>query len=579
VTAPDWWLADPGGRQQKEFDALTVGGIGWTIVASDVPGSLFTLDVTVPGPDGDTAMRAIYPRLFPFFPPRVTAADLDLHHHWERRGGTVCLLAPGGAHWHPDDTLADLLVRQWPQVLAANAGDGTDADDVLLETDQAEPWSAYVPTTAGLVAVVDSAAAPPAAVVHGTARWTLGRPPALQMTLLALDDDAGNQFFSTQVQQFVPATTVEGPWIRIETPPDEHDAAALWRAAAAVHPEIDRMGWFPVESSVTGKAASFGQHVQLVLVRVPEEVGRRERGEGWAVLRRTRRSRTARPDLPAAIKVNYAGRQDLYRRAPVFAAMAEKKVVVVGGGGLGSEVILGLAKVVPGRLTFVDGDLMDAATAVRASGASRFANLPKVQALSQMAHETQPYTELRSIALKVGTADGDGDAAGLYDQLMTALGEADLVIDCTADIAVQNFLASTLRAAGKPYLHAEATKGVWAGLIALYPPGAAVCWGCVQWYLATPTLAAALPAEPNADVRNPGCLEPTYTGAGYDLAAIAAQVVRTAVGYLAAPDGDQGRSGGVVTVALRDDKGRETLPQWSAHDLAAHPLCVSHTTP
>ncbi len=171
MTAPDWWLADPGGRQQKkELDALVAAGIGWAIVASGTAGSLFTLDVTVPGPDGDTAMRAVYPRLFPFFPPRVTAADLDLHHHWERRGGTVCLLKPGGGHWHPDDTLADLLVRQWPQVLAANAGDGTDADGVLLETDQAEPWSAYMPTAPEAVAIVDSAAVPPIGVTrrHGT---------------------------------------------------------------------------------------------------------------------------------------------------------------------------------------------------------------------------------------------------------------------------------------------------------------------------------------------------------------------------------------------------------------------------
>jgi ubiquitin-protein ligase len=579
VTAPDWWLADPGGRQQKELDALAAAGIGWAIVAGGSAGSLFTLDVTVPGPDGDTAMRAVYPRLFPFFPPRVTATDLNLHHHWERRGGTVCLLKPGGAHWHPDETLADLLVRQWPKVLAANAGDGTDADGVLLETDQAEPWSAYIPTGPGAVAIVDSAAVPPVGVTHGTARWTIGRLPMMHATLLALDDDAGNHFFSAKVQQLLSPTAVQSPWVRITSPPDEYDAASLWRAAAAVHPQIDRIGWFPVERSVTGKAASFGRHVQLVLVRVPEEVGRRDPGEGWAVLVRTRRSKTARPDAPSAMKVNYAGRQDLHRRAPGLAAMSDKKVVVVGGGGLGSEVILGLAKALPGRLTVVDGDLMDAATAVRASGASRFANLTKVQALVQMAHDTQPYTELRSIWLKIGTADGDSDGSALYDQLMTALGEADLVIDCTADIGVQNFLASTLRAASRPYLQAEATKGVWAGLIALYPPAAAVCWDCVQRHLATPSLVAALPAEPGGGVATPGCLEPTYTGTGYDLAAIAAQVVRTAVSYLTAPAPHAGCVGSIVTVALRDDQGRDILPRWSSHDLAPHPDCASHDAP
>lgn len=576
MTEPDWWLADPGGRLQQELDALTAAGIAWIIVTGDAPGGLFTLDLTVPGPDGDTAMRAVYPRLFPYFPPRVTAPDLDLHYHWERRGGTLCLLPPGSAHWHVEDTLASLLVRQWPQVVAANAGDGTRDDGVLLETDQAEPWSAYIPTGPGPVAVLDSAAVPPGAVAHGTARWTVGRPGALQATLLGLADDAGNELFSAQVQQLAPPVVVQGPWVRIATAPSDYDAAALWREAAAVHPDIDRIGWFPVESSVTGKAASFGRHVQIVLVRVPEEVGRREMGEGWAVLLRTRPSRTARPGPPMAVKVNYAGRQDLYRRARGLATMARKKVVVVGGGGLGAEVILGLAKTVPGRLTLVDGDVMDAATAVRAGGASRFANLPKVQALTHMAYETQPYTELRPIALKLGIADEDPDAAASYDVLMTALGEADLVVDCTADIGVQNFLASTLRAAGKSYLQVEATKGVWAGLIALYPPDADVCWGCVQRHLAASTLTAALPAEPHGNVATPGCLEPTYTGTGYDLAAIAAQTVRTAVAYLTAPPGDA-VPGGVVTVTLRDDTGRETLPQWAAHDLKPHRDCAGHT--
>jgi hypothetical protein len=578
VTEPHWWLEDAGGRQQKELDALTAAGIGWTAVAGGTAGGLFAIDLSVPGPDGDTAMRAVYPRLFPFFPPRVTAAGLDLHHHWERRSGTLCLLAPGGAHWHPDDTLAGLLVRQWPQVVAANVGDGTQADGTLLETDQAEPWSAYLPTAAGSVAIVDSTAVPPPGVVYGTARWTLSRPAGMQATLLELADDAGNEFFASPVQHLGTPTVVDGPWVRIPAPPDAYDAAGVWAAAAAVHPGLDRAGWFPVQSSVTGKAAAFGRHVQLVLVRVPEEVGRRRDGEGWAVLLRTRRSGTARPDPPTAVKVNYAGRQDLYRRADGLAPMAEKKIVVVGGGGLGSEVILGLAKAVPARLTLVDGDVMDAATAVRASGASRFANLLKVQALTQMAYETQPHTELRSIPLKIGMADGDGDAAVLYEQLMAALGEADLVVDCTADIGVQNFLASTLRAAGRAYLQAEATPGVWAGLIALYPPAAAVCWGCVQRHLAAPALKAALPAKPHGDIPTPGCLEPTYTGAGHDLAALAAQTVRTAVGYLTAPAGDPA-AGGVVTVTLRDDAGRETLPQWAVHDLLPHPNCMSHTTP
>lgn len=578
MTEPDWWLADPGGRQLQELDALTAAGIGWTVVAGAASG-LFTLDLNVPGPGGSTAMQAVYPRLFPYFPPRVTAADLDLHHHWERSSGTLCLLEPGGATWHPDDTLADLLTRQWPLVLAANAGDGTGAEGRLLETDQAEPWSAYLPTSPGAVAIVDSAAVPPIDMLFGTATWALGRRPVMHATLLSLRDGGNKEVFAAQVQHLAEPSIVSGPWVRVGATPEAADPAALWKAARAVNPDIDRVGWFPVQPSITGKGASFGQHLQIVLVRVPEEVARRRSGEGWVVLLRSRRSRSAHPETPTVLKVNYAGRQDLYRRAPRLAPIADKKLVVVGGGGLGSEVVMCLAKTVPGRLTFVDGDLVDAATAVRANGASRFANLPKVVALTEMAYEIQPYTELRSIGLKIGAVDDDSEtAATLHEQLFATLDEADLVIDCTAHIGVQNFLASTLRSAGRPYIQAEATKGVWAGLIALYPPDALVCWDCVQRHLATPGLVAALPAEPDGDVPAPGCLEPTYTGTGYDLSVIAAQVVRTAVGFLTAEPGAGAHAGGVMTVTLRDSEGHEILPRWSMHDLAPHPECAGHST-
>lgn len=117
---------------------------------------------------------------------------------------------------------------------------------------------------------------------------------------------------------------------------------------------------------------------------------------------------------------------------------------------------------------------------------------------------------------------------------------------------------------------------MWAGLIALYQPDIDLCWVCVQHHLADGTIPP-LPHTSGPAVQPPGCLEPTYAGAGFDLAVIAAQTVRQAVSYLTAGPGGYGPAAGpAITVRLRDDEGRPVLPDWQEHPVVRHPDCGNH---
>lgn len=581
VSEPDWWIAEPGSRRRIEQDALDAAGLAWRNVPADAVGGLFSFDVDVEGPTGPVTLRAVYPRLFPYFQPQVRSEDLGLAHHWEPRSGNVCLLGPGARGWHSDDTLADLLLVQWPRVLAANTGNGRAPDGSLLETDQAEPWTAYLKFEPGAVAVVDSAAEPPPSLHYGTAVWHIDRADPLNAVLVGLRDDEGRPVFDgTPVQSLGGTRAIDGLWVRIDSVPNMPDARSLWAAAAKARPGLEQEGWarHPSEPQLRGKAAALGKQIQLVLIRTPEETARRELGEGWTALLRTRAGHNKPAGRPRVVKISYAGWNDLYLRAPGVRAMKDKTIVVVGAGGLGSEVILGLAKLAPAGLVLVDGDTIDMGTAVRTTAAYRFAGWPKVLALAQMIVETQPYTKVESIPLKLGHAHSDEQTEKLHGQFVEALGRADLVIDCTADLGVQNLLASTLRAAGRPYLQAEATAGVWGALIALHLAEADQCWGCLQLHLADGA-DGALPPPPssgNVDVATPGCLEPTYPGAGFDLSAVASQTVRTAVSYLTGDDGYGSMPPGVLTLVLREPDGTPSLPAWSAHDVGRHPDCGDH---
>ena len=173
--------------------------------------------------------------------------------------------------------------------------------------------------------------------------------------------------------------------------------------------------------------------------------------------------------------------------------------------------------------------------------------------------------------LGVARTDAPPPPTGMAERVAAA----DLVIDATAHVGVQHYLSDLARHAGTAYLHAEATRGVWAGLIALYRPGTDLCWMCLQHYLDDETIPP-LPASPVADVQPPGCLQPTYTGTGFDLATIAAQAVRTVATYLTGSGGYGSKPTAITTVRLRDAGGAPVLPQWEAHDLARHPQCRNH---
>lgn len=577
MTAQSWWEERPG-RLLQETDALDAAGIAWSRADPVAPGGVVELDAVVDGPTGPVTVRAAYPDEFPHFPPRVTAPDIGLTHHHEHGGGVVCLLASGGRDWLPSQTLAWLLTKQWPKVLAANAGDGTDLDGKLLETDQAEPWTAYVHGEPGVSVVLDSAFAPPPSLQGGLLTYVSVRPKPLGIVVVKMTDRAGVELGNAGALNMPDTTMRPGAWLRLDAVPQDRTPAGLWAAAEAQDPAVAGLGWGPdpERGPVTGRRDTvIGRQMQVLLVAVPEETARRTTGEGWIALTRYKADPRKPPGRARAVRVSRAGRDDLYVRSPGTGALKDKTVLLVGSGGLGAAIGVELGKLALRGLDLTDADVVDPAAAARFQGAFRFAGLPKVAAVGQLALETQPYTRVTCLGLHLGRvrSPGDPDNRALLAERIAA---ADLVIDATADLGAQQLLSDMSRTAGKAYLQTEATPGVWAGLIALYRPGADLCWVCVQHHLDDKTIPE-LPHTTGPSVQPPGCLEPTYPGAGFDLAAIAAQTIRQAVSYLTdGPDGYGPPAGPVVTVRLRDDEGRPVLPDWQEHPVGRHPACENH---
>ena len=124
----------------------------------------------------------------------------------------------------------------------------------------------------------------------------------------------------------------------------------------------------------------------------------------------------------------------------------------------------------------------------------------------------------------------------------------------------------------KPLIVAEATHGAWGGAVYVYPPGATTCWNCVE--LSVRDGIESLPQSDDSGViQPPGCAEPTFTGAGFDLSEIALQAVRAVVAQLLTAS----EATTIYKVELRDTAGVRIPPQWITRMPKPNPACgISH---
>lgn len=572
-----WWVRDPG-RLEREETALQAAGLTFNRDQAAFGRGVARLRVTMP-PPAAVVVTVTFPDAFPHFKPVVTGPDLGFGHHYNPTTGEYCLLEPGD--WQPESgRLVDLLTTQWRKLTAADAGEGHDpATGELVEADQAEPVSMYMQTILGSHLLLDAAPNLPADVDTGPAGVLLNaeNPPRGFVWTFATAD--GRELLGARPLFVGDLPGVPATWVRLREPLPAIGADDVWAAVQRVAPMLDDGPWVPWPSGTArGKAVPLTEHLQLVLVTFPEEVSRRQVGEGWIAVLRARPNMRKPPRRPQLVRVARAGRDDLQQRTPELRPMRDKTVLLVGGGGLGSALVLLLAQMCPGRLTLIDGDDVDAATAVRFPSALRFAAVTKTEALKQLVCETQPFTDTNdSMHLRLGTPRfDDRDPRNLHEEVLRRVADADLVVDTTADRGAQHYLSTLARDLGKAYLQAEATPGVWGGLVALHRPDGSACWMCLQHHL--DHTIAPLPANTAPGVQPPGCAQPTYTGTGFDLTTIAAHAARVAAAYLTGDNGYGSFDADVFTIALRDADGRAIPAAWTAHHIARHPDCRNHST-
>lgn len=588
MPAPAWetrWK----GRLEWEFQALRDAGIEFEPDEDAWEKGVLRLNLQVDVNGQRVSAIATYPEYFPDFRPRVQSDQLGLSHHQNPFSGELCLLGRASDQWQPEMALADLLTEMLPQAVAVGTSEEAPASDA--EDVQAEPFSAYYDCIPGSAVLVDSNWAIPEEFKGGT--LLLGLPagqqgipdfkfddgetfPVLRGAVLEVRSEGGRVLAACDpAWRQLYRRTVIGRWIRRAEPLREpRPSQALQEAAARLMPLQERQ-WERVQTS-TGTMRVLG-------ILFPEETAHRETGWGWVFGVERVRAERARKDRGKKQRAHvferghsfyaravYAGRADTLLRIPALAPLSKHTVAIFGLGSLGAPAAIELARAGLGELRVLDADHVEAGPTVRWPLGMGVVGDTKVDALTAFIREHYPYTAVRGWHHHLGVpqTSSPSDAQVLAEMLE----DSSLILDATAEADVQRLMSRTAIERGIPYVAVVGKPGAWGGTVFRQLPGRA-CWHCLLKAQDTGTIPHP-PGDPAPGPQARGCGEVTFTGAGFDMATLALDAVRTVVGTLC--DAEGGYPAGdwnVAIISFRAEDGAAIPPKWEVFKLDRNPAC------
>lgn len=559
---PPWWERFPG-TLEDELDAFQRAGMPTTVDATWRERGVIRLEFVYETNAERIPLYAIYPDLFPYTRPQVYAAELDLPHHRNPFAGNLCLIGRSSENWSTHDRLADLVAAQMPNLLTA-ARRRPGEPSAVPEEAQAEPITGYMPWPAGGVVLVDSAWNIPAGVSRGTLTMAVEASAKSFKACVTRIAGEGLEFVGLRDLSSVweRTKTIEGRWVRLAAAPRSFEGDELVRAAAVVDPDVAR----PRHRNV-GELA-----LDVLGIAFPEDLRPGVTGTGWLFVVRNRGGQAS------MVRAGRAGETDFAERIPELAGLRGKKVLLVGLGGIGAPAAIELIRAGIGELRVVDHDVVEPGPIVRWPIGLLYAGESKVGALERFARVNWPYAKVVPTWLVIGGVRQNLGDPSDREQLDELLAGVDLVFDATAELGMHYLLADLARERGVPYVEAATKNGAWGGRIARLNAGPeSACRVCLQYTLEDLDRdpARRLAVKPGGLHQPLGCADPTFTGTGFDIAAIALAGARLAVGTLlrGVADSYPDAVWDVATINFRGASGDAIEPSWQTFHLEIHPSC------
>lgn len=187
------------------------------------------------------------------------------------------------------------------------------------------------------------------------------------------------------------------------------------------------------------------------------------------------RRRAAPPPPPAPASGPFAaGELSRYSRHILLreiggagqARLKTARVLVVGAGGLGAPAMIYLAAAGVGTIGVIDDDVVEESNLSRQIIHSPDAlGLPKVQSAKETLAALNPFCTVLPYRRRMD------------NETQSLIGEYDLILDGSDNMATRYLVNAACVAAGKPLISAALTQ--WEGQISLYHPPQTPCYACI----------------------------------------------------------------------------------------------------
>ncbi len=431
-----WWLQNPT-RARLERQSVAdlaervswLGGVRWYLSN----GAALAVDFEIEHDGESVPLTMTYAEFHPNAPPIVVPRDGSrLSSHQYGPGGNLCLEYRAD-NWETAITGAMMIESAHRLIAGERDVDGPDLPSAhyvsIGQSVRGSPFRFLVtPSLEERLKAIE----PGQSVEIGVAEKYYAE--TLTVTIIELDGATDMRAWPAEIRE----TTKRGHAIRL--PAGTRMPAAAQDSIAGL---LDDLGLATLHEEVV---AATGE-MDLVMISGTEIThfytydGNQKRNFG--------RSRTLRVDVGSRLPDEHA-------------ALAGKRVAIVGCGSMGSKVAAMLTRAGVRQFTLVDDDVLFAANLVRNELSAAAIGTHKVDALRARLIEIAGTIDItvRRVAL------GGQESADSTDSVMSALRACDVIIDATADAHCFNFCAAVAKESLKPLVWGEVFAGGIGGLVA-----------------------------------------------------------------------------------------------------------------
>lgn len=561
-----WWERWKG-RLEYELAELDEYGIRYERDADALAKGTIVLKLWFPLENGETIfLTAHYPDTYPYTRFIVKAPEMELGHHLAPFDKNLCLMGAATENWKPESTLYQVLEERLP--VALKTGRSEKLEEVKgLEDEQAEPLSVYYPYVQDSIVLIDSDWSLDKDKTHGKLIIGAKRDTRLVLRGAVLDikDDKNQSLIQSNsvFKELYPDRPLQCRWVRINSLIRKENPKEFFEALCELHPSLKRADW----NFVTGG------NFEVIGIIFPEEVTDwRKNSDGWMFLVRAKIN-THSEEVFYFARTGRAGKTDLSARIPEVETISDKKVAVIGLGGVGWASALELARNGISGLRIVDDDTVEPGTTVRWGFGLTAAGRRKTDVIKEFIEANYPYTKVVAFDHRIGNAlNKEGSDSEILAELFDGI---DLIYDASAEVGIQQLLSDMAAEFNVPYICVSTRQGAWGGEVSRIRPGETIgCWMCLQESLKDGTIPPP-PSDPEKMLQPAGCASPTFTGTSFDIQEVSLFGVRLAVSTLvkekedAYPKADWD----VGILSLRENKNELVAPNWKTYMLEPHPLC------